>query len=105
MKIRRKKERLDWRKSIEGHPHQETVGEEMASLVPGRIRGPVYAAAAIFGLFQSDIDAESAGRQRCPKCTRHSFRWVGQQDKMSPNDSNWHGTNCGNETDEFGNTL
>jgi hypothetical protein len=67
MEKKHRRQRRDWRRSIEEHPHQETAAGEMASLIPRRIRSQAYAAASIVGLLQNDIDAESASMQRCPK--------------------------------------
>jgi hypothetical protein len=105
MRKKRSREKLDWRKSIEEHPHQETAAEEMASLVSPRIRNPFYAAASIFGMIQNDIKAESAAVQRCPKCNHHSFRRLKPSEKGVADDSNWRCFRCGNDTDEFGNKL
>ncbi len=85
--------------------HQPDVFEEMESLVPPRIRNRAYALAAVFGMFQNDIDAEAATLQRCPKCDHHSFRRLRPDEKVSADSSNWRCTRCGNTTDEFGNAL
>ena len=105
MKKRKHREPLDWSRSIEEHPHQETVAEEMASLIPPRIKNEAYAAAGICGLFMNDIEAEDAYVQRCPKCGHRSLRRVRPEDKKSPGDSNWRCFECGNDCDEFGNKL
>ena len=85
--------------------HQEDVFDQMESLAPARMRNEVYAAAAVFGMIQNDIAAETATVQRCPKCNHHSFRRLRVEEKESAAASNWRCTRCGNETDEFGNVL
>ena len=84
MKKKRNRKRLDWSRSIEEHPHQETAAEEMASLIHPRIRAQVYAAASVLGLVMHDINAEEGYIQRCPKCHRRSLRKVRTEDKKSP---------------------
>ena len=103
--MRKKREKLDWHRSVEEHDHQEDVYEEMASLLPRRVRDTAYAAASIVGMIQKDIDSESAVVQRCPKCNHHTFRKLRPEEKASPGDSNWLCSQCGNTTDEFGNKL
>ena len=105
MKKKRNRERLDWRKSIEEHPHQETAAEEMASLVPPRIRGPLYTAAAIYGLIKNDIESEEGTVQRCPKCRHRSLRKLRPEEKKASGDGDWRCFACGNDADEFGNKL
>lgn len=105
MKKRRHREPLDWSRSTEEHPHQETMAEEMASLIHPRARGQIYAAASILGLVMNDIDAEEGYVQRCPKCRHRSLRRVRPEDKASPEDSTWRCFECGNDADEFGNKL
>ena len=97
----RKRKRLDWDPDIEEHPHQETVLEEMASLIHPRARAQIYAAASVFGLIQNDIAAESTYAQRCRKCDRHTLVRVRMGDPKSP----WKCNHCGNDEDEFGNKL
>jgi len=96
--MKKKRERLDWHRSIE-EQDQEMV------LMPSRLRNAAYAAASIAGLFQKDIDSENAVVQRCPKCNHHTFRKLRPEEKASPDDSNWLCSQCGNTTDEFGNKL
>jgi DNA-directed RNA polymerase subunit RPC12/RpoP len=103
MKKKRNRERLDWSRSIEEHPHQETAAEEMASLIHPRIRYRLYAAASVLGLVANDINAEEGYVQRCPKCRHRSLRKVRTEDKESY--ANWRCFECGNDTDEFGNKL
>lgn len=105
MKKKRDKEQLDWRRSIEEHPRQETAADEMSSLIPARIRGQIYAATSVLGLVMNDIEAEEGHVQRCPKCQHHSLRRVRPENKESPGDSNWRCFECGNDADEFGNKL
>lgn len=104
----RKKQRepLDWSRSINTDSGQETMDEEMMSLMPRSARGSITVASGILGLFQNDLDAEHKVVQRCPKCRRHMMhRLTPEQKKLSPSKSNWVCINCGNDTDEFGNLL
>ncbi len=105
MKKKHKGERLDWSRSIEEHPHQETVAEETASLIHPRIRIPAYAAASVVGLVLNDVNAEEGYVRRCPECRHRSLRNVRAEDKKSPEDANWRCFECGNDADEFGNKL
>ncbi len=106
MKRKRKhREPLDWSRSIEDHPHQETMAEEMLSLIHPRTRSRAYAAGAIFELIQNDIEADEGFVQRCPKCHHRSLRKLRPEEKTSAADSNWRCFECGNDCDEFGNKL
>lgn len=84
---------------------QETVAEQMLSLIHPRIRGEAFAAAAVYELIKNDIDAEEGFVQRCPKCGHHSLRRLKPAQKASPDDSHWRCFECGNDCDEFGNKL
>lgn len=99
--MKQKRRRLDWNPDIEERPHQETMDEEMLSLVHPHIRSRFLAAASVFGLFQNDIQAETAYAQRCPKCDHHSLVREQPGDPKSP----WRCNRCGNDADEFGNKL
>ncbi len=105
MKKKRHREPLDWSRAIEEHAEQETVAEEMMSLLPPRIHGRVVAGAGIYGLLRNDIDADEGFVQRCPKCRHRSLRRIRPEDKQSPDESNWRCFECGNDCDEFGNKL
>ena len=96
---------MDWRKSIEEHPHQETMDEELLSLLPRRAQAPLRVGTAIYGLMQNDIAADEGAVQRCPKCRHRSLRKLRPEEKTSPADSNWRCFECGNDCDEFGNRL
>lgn len=99
--MKRKRKRLDWDPEIEERPHQETMAEEMSSLIHPRTRAQGYAAASVLGLILNDIDAESTYAQRCPKCDHHTLVRVQPGDPKSP----WLCNHCGNDSDEFGNKL
>ena len=105
MKKKHDKEPLDWSRSIEEHPHQETMTEEMASLIHPRVRGQIYAAAAICGLIKNDIESEEGAVQRCPKCRHRSLRKLRPEEKKASGDGDWRCFECGNDADEFGNKL
>jgi hypothetical protein len=90
-----------WFDSPKGHSHQETVDEQMASLIPARTRHAVDAACAIFEM----VKEKPMNEQRCPKCGHHSFRRVDAFEKDNPSDSDWRCFRCGNDTDEFGSKL
>ena len=87
------------------HPHQDDVNDELESFMPQRTRNLSYALASIFGMMQNDVDAESAGIQRCPKCDHHSLRRLRPDQKSPVDPANWRCTRCGNSDDEFGNPL
>lgn len=87
------------------HRHQEDAFDELASLMPSRLRNEAYAAASVFGMIQNDIASETATVQRCPKCDHHSFRRLRPEEMEAPDSSHWRCSRCGNEKDEFGNSL
>jgi predicted RNA-binding Zn-ribbon protein involved in translation (DUF1610 family) len=90
-----------WFDSPKDPLYQETVDEEIASLVSPRIRRTAEAACGMLEIMQE----KPMNEQRCPKCGHHSFRRVKDSEKENPDDSNWRCVRCGNDTDEFGNKL
>lgn len=56
-------------------------------------------------LMMNDTSSASARIQRCPKCGKRSLCKRKPEDKQFSADSNWICSQCGNDTDEFGNKL
>jgi DNA-directed RNA polymerase subunit RPC12/RpoP len=85
----------DWWKSAKADWWFKTSGAEK----------DILAGIGLYGLFKKSIDAENATVQRCPKCHHHTFYKLHPSEKKTPKDSNWLCSQCGNDTDEFGNQL